>query len=156
MYIYYVIAVVVIALDQLTKWLVVKNMALYESIPIIDGFFHLTSYRNRGAAWGILEGKMFFFYVITAIVVVGIIYFMQKYGKGSRLLATSFAMILGGAIGNFIDRIVRKEVVDFFDFNIFGYHYPIFNIADSALVIGIIMLLIVSFIEDRRKGKAAK
>jgi len=151
MYIYYLIAVFVIALDQVTKWLVVKNMALYESIPVIDGFFHLTSHRNRGAAWGMLEGQMFFFYAVTFVVVIGIIYFMQKYGRSSRLLGISLGLILGGAIGNFIDRLSRKEVVDFFDFNIFGYHYPIFNIADSALVVGIIIFLIVSIIDERRK-----
>jgi len=156
MYIYYIIAILVVALDQWTKWLVVKNMDLYQSIPVIDGFFNLTSHRNRGAAWGILEGKMIFFYIITLIVAAGIIYYMQKHGKESRMLAVSLAFILGGAIGNFIDRLVRKEVVDFFDFNIFGYNYPIFNIADSALVIGIIMFLIVSFIQEKQKGKASK
>ncbi|WLV25699.1 signal peptidase II [Aciduricibacillus chroicocephali] len=155
MYIYYLLAILVIGLDQWTKWLIVKKMDLYESIPVIDGFFHLTSHRNRGAAWGILEGKMFFFYVVTIVVVAGIVYYMQKHAKGNRPLSVSLALILGGAIGNFIDRATRKEVVDFFDFNIFGYHYPIFNIADSALVIGIVMLLIVSFIEERKKGKAS-
>lgn len=156
MYIYYLIAIIVIALDQLTKWLIVKNMDLYQSIPVIDGFFHLTSHRNRGAAWGILEGKMFFFYIVTLAVVAGIVYYLQKYGKGNPLLSVSLGLVLGGAVGNFIDRATRKEVVDFLDFNIFGYNYPIFNIADSALVIGIIMLLIASFIEEKKKGKVSK
>lgn len=151
MYLYYLIALFVIALDQFTKWLVVRNMSLYESIPVIGDFFHLTSHRNKGAAWGMLEGKMFFFYIITIIVVIGILYYLHNHARSNRMLGVSLAFILGGAIGNFIDRLVRKEVVDFFDFNIFGYDYPIFNIADSSLVIGIIMLLIASYLEEKRK-----
>ena len=80
---YYVIALLVIGLDQLTKWLIVKNMNLGESITVIEDFLYLTSHRNRGAAWGILEGQMWFFYIITVIVIIGIIYYMQK-GQGRR------------------------------------------------------------------------
>src|SRR5699024_3039035 len=106
-----------------------------------------------GAAWGILEGKMGFFYVITIIVVIGLIYYMQKYGRESSFLALSLSFVLAGAIGNFIDRVVRKEVVYFLDFNIFTYNYPIFNIADSVLVVGVILLLIETNINDRKEKK---
>jgi signal peptidase II len=150
---YYFIAVFVIALDQFTKWLVVKNMAVYEQIPIIGNFFQLTSHRNTGAAWGILQGQMIFFYIITVIVIIGIVFYMQKYGKESKLLAVSLSFILGGAIGNLIDRVFRKEVVDFLDFTIIKYDFPIFNIADSALVIGVILVLITTFIDEKKKGK---
>lgn len=153
MYWYYLITAVIITIDQLTKWAVVKNMALYEQIPIIKDFFYLTSHRNTGAAWGILEGQMVFFYIITAVVIVGIVFYMQKYGKGNKLLAVSLSLILGGAIGNFIDRIIRQEVVDFLDFIIINYDYPIFNIADSALVLGVILILITTFIDEKKKGK---
>ncbi|MFS0672364.1 signal peptidase II [Ornithinibacillus sp. 179-J 7C1 HS] len=155
MYRYYILAVLVIALDQFTKYLVVKNMELYEQISIIDGFFSLTSHRNSGAAWGILEGKMGFFYVITLIVVIGIIYFLHKYGKEIKLYGIGLGLILGGAIGNFIDRLFHQEVVDFFDFVIFGYDFPIFNIADSALTVGVVLVVIATLIEEKKqKGKS--
>lgn len=155
MYWYYIIAAVVIGLDQFTKWLVVKNMNIAEQITVIEDFFYLTSHRNSGAAWGILQGQMIFFYIITVIVIIGIVYYMQKYGKDSKMLGLSLGLILGGAIGNFIDRIFRKEVVDFFDFMIFNYDYPIFNVADSSLVVGVILVLIATFLDERKKGKKA-
>lgn len=114
-------------------------------------FFYITSHRNRGAAWGILQDQMIFFYIITVIVIIGIVYFLHKYGKDSILMSVSLSLILGGAIGNFIDRLLHKEVIDFLDFIIFTYDYPIFNIADSALVIGVILLMIVTFKEEKRK-----
>lgn len=150
---YYIIAFIVIIIDQLTKLSIIKNMELYESIPIIENFFYITSHRNEGAAWGILQGKMLFFYFITLIAVIGIVYVMQKHAKGDKWLSLSLSLVLGGAIGNFIDRLFRKEVVDFLDVYIFTYDYPIFNIADSALVIGVIFLFIITIIDEKRKGK---
>lgn len=152
MYVYYILAGILVVIDQITKWIVVKNMELYEQITIVKDFFYLTSHRNKGAAWGILEGKMIFFYIVTTIVVIGVIFYMQKYAKESKLLAVSLSFILGGAIGNFIDRIFRGEVVDFLDFIIFNYDYPIFNVADSSLVVGVILVLIGTFIDEKKKG----
>lgn len=126
-------------------------MELHESIPIIDNFFAITSHRNKGAAWGILQGQMTFFYIVTIIVVIGIVYMLHKHGKENKLFAFSLSIILGGAIGNFIDRIFRKEVVDFLDFMIFSYDFPIFNVADSALTVGVILIIIATIFED---GKA--
>ena len=149
---YYLIALVVIAIDQFTKWLIVKNMELGESIPIIDNVLYITSHRNRGAAWGILQNQMWFFYIITVIFVIGVIYYIQKYGKQDKFLGLSLALILGGAIGNFIDRVWRKEVVDFIHTYIFSYNFPVFNVADSALCIGVALILIQTLLE----GKKAK
>lgn len=146
---YYIIAFFVILLDQWTKWLVVKNMVLGESMLIIEDFLYITSHRNRGAAWGILQGQMWFFYIITIIVIIGIIFYIQKATKGKWLLGVSLGLMLGGAIGNFIDRVIRKEVVDFINTFIFGYDFPVFNIADSALVIGVILLMIQMWQEER-------
>ncbi|WP_373895953.1 signal peptidase II [Virgibacillus natechei] len=158
MYVYYIIALVIIAIDQVTKWMVVRTMDLGEQRTIIENFFYLTSHRNSGAAWGILEGKMLIFYIVTAIVVIGIIYYMQTYAKESRGLAIGLSFVLGGAIGNFIDRLFHQEVVDFFDFIIFGYNFPIFNIADSALTVGVIFIIIATIIDETKtkKGKAEK
>ncbi|WP_174495557.1 signal peptidase II [Salirhabdus euzebyi] len=154
MFFYYVIALVIIAIDQWTKWLIVKNMTLMESIPVIENFFYITSHRNKGAAWGILQGQMWFFYIITVVVVIGVIIYLQKFGRQHVLLGLSLGLILGGAIGNFIDRVFRQEVVDFFDFIIFGYDFPIFNIADSALVVGVILMIIYTLFEERFKRRA--
>lgn len=153
MYLFYAIALFVIGIDQLSKWIIIKKMSVYDQIPIIENFIYLTSHRNSGAAWGILEGQMWFFYIITIIVVIGILYYIKIYYKQSKLMALSLSFILGGAIGNFIDRIFRKEVVDFIDFILFGYDYPIFNVADSSLVVGVILLLIASILDEKKKGK---
>lgn len=149
----YLIALVVIIFDQWTKYLVIENMAIGESIPIIDNLIYLTSHRNPGAAWGILAGQMWFFYIITVIVIGIIIYYMETYSKGHRLLGLSLALVLGGAIGNFIDRVRFQEVVDFVDVYIFSYDYPIFNVADSSLVIGVILIGIITLLEEVRKDK---
>src|SRR5690625_641874 len=151
MILYYLIALIVISIDQLTKWLVVKYMELAEQIPIIEGFFYLTSHRNKGAAWGILQNQMLFFYIVTVIVVIGVIYYLHKHARGDKVLSIALCLILGGAIGNFIDRLFRKEVVDFLDFHIFGYDFPVFNVADSSLVIGVGLVFIVTIMEERRK-----
>ncbi|AIM17634.1 MULTISPECIES: signal peptidase II [Neobacillus] len=149
---YYLTALFIIILDQITKWLIVKNMYIGESIPVIDDFLYITSHRNRGAAWGILQGQMWFFYVITVIVIIGLIYYLHKAAKGKMLLGISLAFMLGGAIGNFIDRVFRKEVVDFIHTYIFSYNFPVFNIADSALVIGV-GLLMIQMIREERQSK---
>ncbi|EEL49588.1 Lipoprotein signal peptidase [Bacillus cereus Rock3-44] len=148
--IYYLIALFVIAIDQVSKWLIVKNMELGTSIPIIDNVLYITSHRNRGAAWGILEGQMWFFYIITIVFVGFIVVYMKKYAKTDMLLGVSLGLILGGAIGNFIDRVFRQEVVDFIHVYIFSYNYPVFNIADSALCIGVVLIIIQTLLEGKK------
>lgn len=150
---YYVVAGIIIFIDQLTKWLIVQTMEIGQRIPVIEDFFYLTSHRNRGAAWGILQGQMWFFYIVTVAVIAFVIYYMQKYANESKLTGWALAFILGGAVGNFIDRVMRKEVVDFLDFYIGSYNYPIFNIADSALVIGVIAMMAATLMEGREKGR---
>ncbi|MEH7463170.1 signal peptidase II [Bacillus thuringiensis] len=148
--IYYLIALFVIVIDQVSKWIIVKEMELGESIPIIDNVLYITSHRNRGAAWGILENKMWFFYVITVIFVIFILFYMKKYAKTDKLLGISLGLILGGAIGNFIDRVVRKEVVDFIHTYIFSYNFPVFNVADSALCVGVALIIIQTLLEGKQ------
>src|SRR5699024_10403208 len=138
-----------IALDQLTKNLVVNKMQIGESIPIIDGFLNLTSHRNSGAAWGMFQGQMVFFYIVTVVVVGLLLYIYRKEAKNNLLMQLSLTLLLAGAIGNFIDRVLFQEVVDFVDVLIFGYDFPIFNVADSALTIGVILMLIEFFFMGR-------
>ncbi|ADU30831.1 signal peptidase II [Evansella cellulosilytica] len=151
--VYYLIAIIIIIVDQLTKLLVISNMELRQSIPIIEGFLYLTSHRNPGAAFGILPGQMWLFYIVTAIVVGFIIYYIQTKVENNKWLGISLGLILGGAIGNFIDRVIYGEVVDFIDVFIFSYNYPIFNVADCALVIGFIFVIFIIYLEDKKQGK---
>lgn len=151
MAIYYLISLLVILLDQGTKWLVVRYMELGEQISLIEGWLYITSHRNRGAAFGILQGQFLFFYLISTAVIILLIIFIQKYARKDRFLGFILALGLGGAVGNFIDRLFRGAVVDFIDVRIFSYHYPIFNIADSALVIAVLLYVIKSFMEEKRK-----
>lgn len=148
---YYILALLVIALDQWTKWLIVKKMELGESVEVIENFLYITSHRNRGAAWGILQGQMWFFYIITVIVIIGLVYYIQKMGRDHYMLGVALSLMLGGAIGNFIDRLFRKEVVDFVNTYPFGYDFPVFNIADAALCVGVAMLMIYMLFEEKLK-----
>ncbi|ARK22653.1 MULTISPECIES: signal peptidase II [Sporosarcina] len=158
MIVYYAIAVLVIGLDQLTKWLIVKNMELGEHISVLDPYIALLSHRNRGAAWGMLEGKMWLFFIVTIVVVVAIIYFFHTEGKKDRLLGVSLMLLLGGAIGNFIDRLVRGEVVDFISvlIPVINYDFPIFNVADAALTIAVILILLHVLLDEKKKKKKKK
>ncbi|WP_026692102.1 signal peptidase II [Peribacillus kribbensis] len=147
--VYFLIALFVIALDQLTKWLIVKNLYLGESVEIIQNVFYITSHRNTGAAWGVLAGQMWFFYIITIAVIAGLVYYLLKHARNNILLGVSLGLMLGGAVGNFIDRIWRKEVVDFIHVYIVNYNFPVFNIADSALCIGVVLLVIYMLFEEK-------
>ncbi|MCK0470684.1 signal peptidase II [Halalkalibacter sp. APA_J-10(15)] len=149
---YYALTLAIILLDQLTKWIVVKEMEVGERIRLIENVLYFTSHRNQGAAFGILQGQMWFFYIVTIVVVIGIVYYMKKEGSKSVMIGISLGFILGGALGNFIDRVLRGEVVDFIDTYIFGYNFPIFNVADSALCVGV-GILFIKMIADERKQK---
>lgn len=146
---YYLLALVIIALDQITKAIIVNKMELGESIQVIENFLYITSHRNPGAAWGILAGKMWFFYIVTVVVIVALVVYIQKMAKTHMLVGVALALMLGGAIGNFIDRILHQEVVDFIDTYIFGYNFPIFNVADSALTVGVALLIIYMLFEEK-------
>ena len=146
---YYLLALVIIALDQITKAIIVNKMELGESIQVIENFLYITSHRNPGAAWGILAGKMWFFYIVTVVVIIALVFYIQKMAKTHMLVGVALALMLGGAIGNLIDRILHQEVVDFIDTYIFGYNFPIFNVADSALTVGVALLIIYMLFEEK-------
>ena len=158
MYKYYGLAAFIVLIDQWTKWLVLKNMELGERISLWDPWFGLLSHRNRGAAWGMLEGKMWLFTIITLIVIAGIVYFFHKEAKGKPFFQISLMVLLGGAIGNFIDRLFRGEVVDFVDvlIPIMNYNFPIFNVADVALTVSVVMLFIAMLLDEKKEKKKVK
>ncbi|MEK4093438.1 signal peptidase II [Viridibacillus sp. FSL H8-0110] len=158
MYKYYGLAAFVVIIDQLTKWSIVKNMQLGESIMLWDPYFGLLSHRNRGAAWGMLQGQFWLFAIVTVAVIIGILYYFHKEAKGKPLFQASLMFLLGGAIGNFIDRVFRGEVVDFVNvlIPVINYDFPIFNIADAALTIGVVMLIIYMLFEEKLNQKKVK
>ncbi|ETT57303.1 signal peptidase II [Paenibacillus sp. FSL H8-0457] len=150
--VYYLIAFVLFLIDQGTKYLIATRLELYEQIPVIGDFFLITSSRNRGAAFGILQDQLWFFIIVTIIVVGGIVWYLRKVSKeGRKLLPTALALVLGGALGNFIDRLIMGEVVDFLQFNFGSYTFPIFNIADSCIVIGVGLIILDTLLERRRE-----
>ncbi|MGH2317418.1 signal peptidase II [Planococcus sp. 4-30] len=155
MFIYYGIALLIIALDQWTKWLVLKNMEIGERISVIDPYIGWLSHRNRGAAWGMLEGQMWLFAIITVAVIIGILYYFHKHAKGQPLFQLSLMVLLGGAVGNFIDRMLRGEVVDFVDvlIPVINYDFPIFNVADAALTIGVVLMIIYIIYDEKQQKK---
>ncbi|SDW04659.1 signal peptidase II Aspartic peptidase. MEROPS family A08 [Marininema mesophilum] len=150
---YYIFAAAILLLDQATKWLVMKKMHLYESIPLWEGVFHITSHRNRGAAFGILQDQRWLFILVTCAVLAAIVFYLMRIGKSQPMLSWSLALILGGAIGNLVDRIRFGEVVDFLDFRYINF--AIFNIADSAICIGVALMLLVTLRQSEGESEGA-
>jgi len=137
------IVVSVVLLDRWTKWLVETYMTFGASIPIWPGVLYITSHRNAGAAFGILQNQRIFFLFLTVMVLVFLFWYWPRALKTSWIMGLAIAFIVGGALGNAWDRLVSGEVVDMIDVRII--HYPIFNVADSAIFIGVVLWLIVSF-----------
>ncbi|UQZ32865.1 signal peptidase II [Paenibacillus sp. PK3_47] len=150
--VYYLIALILFLIDQGTKYVIATRMELGEQIPVIKDFFIITSHRNRGAAFGILQGQQWFFIIVTIVVVGGIVWYLNKTKGTRRLLPTALALVLGGAVGNFLDRLLTGEVVDFLMFNFGSYTFPIFNVADSCIVIGV-GLIILDTLLDMKGGE---
>ena len=133
---------VIVAIDQITKLIVDRTMPLYHSIPVIDGFFDLTYIRNTGAAFGILAGsgatfRLPFLMFFSLLAIGFIILMLRRLPEGETGLIIALTFILGGAIGNLIDRFAYAEVIDFLDFYWGNYHWPAFNIADSFITVGV-------------------
>ena len=136
----------IIVLDQLTKIIVDRTMPLHHSIPIVDGFFSLTYVRNTGAAFGIFAGShevfRLPFLIGVSILAIGFILVMLKRLRDDATgLVTALTFILGGAIGNLIDRVRHGEVIDFLDVYYSNYHWPAFNLADSFITVGVTITL---------------
>ncbi|HFK2755015.1 signal peptidase II [Enterococcus faecalis] len=151
--VYFLISALLVGLDQWSKYLTVQNISLGETKEFIPGFLSLTHLRNTGAAWSLLEGKMIFFYVITVIVSIVIIYLLIKNYKKSIWYSVGLSFVLAGAIGNFIDRVRLGYVVDMLQTDFMNF--PIFNVADSTLVIGVICIFIYLILDEKaaKEGK---
>ena len=142
------IGVLIIVLDQLSKYWINATMALGESIEIIPNFFRLTNVHNTGAAWSIFEGKMIFFYLITIVFLIAMVYFYRTSEDADTFTKLCMILMMAGAVGNFIDRLALQYVRDFFDFLLLGYNFPVFNIADISLCIGVALIILSVFLES--------
>ena len=145
-----IIAAVVLILDQITKFLISSNMVLFEDIPVISGFFHITYVQNTGMAWSMLSGQQFLL-SLAAFVAIGVMLWVLICRKPDAVTTVSIGFMMAGAAGNLIDRLMFNYVRDFLNFYIFGYDFPVFNVADIALCIGVGLLILDSFIEERKE-----
>ena len=150
------IATVGIIIDQITKVIVDRSMQLYDSIPIVENFFHLTYVRNKGAAFSFLSNaswRLPFFITVSIIASIVILVAFRKLRDDQKLAHTSLALIFSGAVGNLIDRIRLGEVIDFLDAHWYRHHWPAFNVADSLICVGVFLLAIDLYFEEKRLKK---
>jgi len=151
MFLYYILIAIIVGIDQFVKNWTVANLNLLEAKEVIPGLLSLFYLQNDGAAWGIFSGQMWLFYLITLVVVGVLFYMLHKEGKDSRLLSIGLSFMIGGALGNFIDRLHLSYVVDMFKLDFINF--PIFNVADVALTIGVILMLIYMLVTPEEKMK---
>ena len=148
------LALIIFLLDQVSKWMVVTHIEAHQTLSVIPGFFSLVLVKNRGMAFGIFSqtrsGFYYYFLLSTTIGAIGVILFSFFWIKSSKKwLTVGLSLILGGAVGNLVDRLRLGYVIDFLDFFLKGYHWPAFNVADSAVTVGTFWLLL-NIIQGRK------
>ncbi len=136
------LAVVVLALDLLTKWLVTTQMQELQEIPIIDGFFSLEFVYNPGAAFGMLAHQQWLFIAVSVGAILGILYFLRQPESRQGVMPWGLGLLLGGAAGNLVDRVRYDKVVDFLLFHWKEYSFPNFNVADIAITVGVGLIML--------------
>ncbi len=146
----------VVLIDQITKIWVDKTMRVYESTPIVSGLLDLHYIRNTGAAFGFLSGshagfRIPFFILVSAVAIGIILFLFYKLEDSEVMMPLALSLVLGGAIGNLIDRIRLGEVIDFILFHYKGFRWPAFNVADIAITVGVSLLVLRIFLFDRRQ-----
>lgn len=140
-----ILTLLFIILDIASKLIVSKYMSLNETVVIIKRFFNITYVHNTGVAWSMLSHNSFLVVIISLIVIMGILLYIKNNNPDSLTEKFAYSLVLGGALGNFINRIVFGYVIDFIDVKIFNYDYPIFNLADIFIVVGVFMLVIYTW-----------
>ncbi len=143
---HFLIAILVIVLDRMSKWLVAGSINLHDSISVLPGFFRLTHVQNSGAAFGLFaesssEWKVAILILFSILALAVVSALLWKNSHSMTVTGVGLSLILGGAVGNLWDRLLTGHVVDFFDFYLGSYHWPAFNVADSAIVIGALLLV---------------
>ncbi len=151
----FVICVAVTVLDQSTKQWILRHFILDEQVSVIPGFFNLTYLRNTGAAWGMLSGQNKWLIVLSIVVILALLIFRKSFIAETRLHAVSYGLMLGGIIGNVLDRIRYEWVIDFLDFYVGHYHWPSFNVADSAICTGVGLYMLSTFLMTDKKDHIA-
>ena len=149
-----IIALVIAVLDQITKWKIQQTLALYASKEVIPGFFNLVHTMNKGAAFGFQNNpdgtwQPYFFMGVTALAIVIIVNLLARADNGSKLFVVALGLILGGAVGNMIDRLRYGQVIDFLEFYVKSFVWPAFNVADIGITLGS-LALITSFYTRRK------
>lgn len=149
MYLAYLFVIaLLVCIDQYTKQIVITYLGIGEKLEIIPNLFYINHVRNTGAAWSLFDGQRTLFIIITILAVLGFSYLLFSKKENKLIIKISYLLIIGGAIGNLIDRISYGFVIDFLDFYIFNYDYPVFNVADIFLVIGVILYFISIILEN--------
>ncbi len=147
----YSIATLSFVLDQVIKLIIVQNMNLYQEIVVIPQFFSILYVKNTGAAFSILENNTFLLIIIGVLFMVGLNRYIKRENFYSKLSIISLGLILGGIYGNLLDRIIRGAVVDYLSFLIIHYEFPVFNLADICITVGIGLFILDSFINKRKE-----
>ncbi len=147
----------ILFVDQWTKHAIQQRLVLYQKVEVIHGFFNLVHVRNTGGAFGIFGGERgglgsLLFVVVSLAAIGSILFLFVRLREDEKRLSFSLSLVLSGAIGNLIDRLRYGEVVDFLDFYLLSYHWPAFNIADSAICLGIGLMALELLIRDRKKS----
>ena len=152
LYALYLLAIVVlVTIDQFSKYLITQNLFDgVKEIKLIDNFFYITNVKNYGAGFSILQNQRIFLIIVTIIAIIFVAYLLIKSKNSESLNRVCYILIIGGAIGNLIDRITLGYVIDFLDFYIFGYDFPVFNLADCFLTVGCFLLIISILLETKR------
>jgi signal peptidase II len=153
------IAGAVVLIDQVTKAWVLRHLAGGPPLTVIPGFFNLTYGRNTGGVFGLLSGaptltRRLLFVGATAVALGVIVHFLRRWGRESRLLAFALSLVAGGAIGNLIDRVRFGSVVDFIDWYWRSHHWYTFNVADSAISVGAVLLFVQSLLPERSANRS--
>ena len=160
MLIWSIVILLIVLVDQLTKWLVIANLEVGESINLIPGIFRFTYVQNEGAAFGMLSDHRWVFMIISSVAIVGMFLYLWKLRPDSRWASCAIAMIIGGGIGNMIDRIYWNYVIDFIDFCAFPSVWMwVFNVADACVCVGAGILAVwcvISMIQEAKAEKAKK
>ncbi len=144
-----------IFIDQITKWLATIFLRGVDTVPVIKDVLHLTYLENTGAAFGMLKNHRWVFLVLTTVTIIGLSVYLFKFAENNKILKTSISFIVGGGVGNMIDRLLAGYVVDFIDFRLIDF--AIFNIADSFVCVGAALMVLYIFITpDKSKDKSKK
>ncbi len=146
-----ILALFFLLIDIITKLIIDKSFNLMETYSLIPNFFYLTKIYNYGASWNILSGHVILLVLVTFIM-LGIIYFYQKSFLSNKRNNLAFALLYAGIIGNLLNRIIYGYVIDFLDFKIIGYNFPVFNIADIEIFMGIVLLIIAIYKKEDEYG----